>query len=179
MRSRRRSRRSSCPRSARCARPTPRCCARRRCSCAVTILPRRSRRTRRRTGTATAAPAAGPTRYARDVRERARRATERRPSAWVTAHLNRAEGTLLIDAGRVEEGRTLLEAAAAAFVASGDRVGAACAHYGAAGIARLLGSADAEVRTLEATAELAAGGIPHPHWIDRALSRAAQALAAS
>jgi len=127
----------------------------------------------------TAALVDGSIEEARNVLARARRATERRPSAWVTAHLNRAEGTLLIDEGRVEEGRTLLEAAAAAFVASGDRVGAACAHYGAAGIARLIGTADAEARTLEATAELAVLGLPHPHWIDRALSRAATALSAS
>ena len=128
---------------------------------------------------ATAALVDGEPAEARAVLERAQRATERRPSAWVTAHLKRAEGTLLIDEGRIEEGRTLMEAATAAFVASGDRVGAALAHYGAAGMARLLGTADAEARTFEANAEIAQIGLPHPRWIDRALTRAAHAIGAA
>jgi tetratricopeptide (TPR) repeat protein len=119
----------------------------------------------------------GTTDEARAALERAQRAAERRPSAWVTAHLKRAEGTLLVNEGRIEEGRTLLDAATATFDASGDRVAAAYAHYGAAGIARLTGEADAEARTFAAEAELAALGLHHPRWIDRAMTRAAQALA--
>jgi hypothetical protein len=119
----------------------------------------------------------GTTEDARAVLERAQRAAERRPSAWVTAHLKRAEGTLLVNEGRLDEGRTVLDAATATFVASGDRVGAAFAHYGAAGVARLTGGADAEARTFAAESELAALGLPHPRWIDRAITRAAHAIA--
>jgi tetratricopeptide (TPR) repeat protein len=129
------------------------------------------------TAFATAALVDGNADEARPVLERAQRAADRRPSAWVTAHLMRAEGTLLIDEGRFEEGRTLFDTAAATFVASGDRVGAAFAHFGAAGVARLTGEADAEARTFAAESEIAALGLPRPRWIDRALSRVAAVIA--
>ena len=119
----------------------------------------------------------GSSEVARAVLERAQRAADRRPSAWITAHLRRAEGTLLINEGRIEEGRTLLDAATATFVAAGDRVGAAFAHYGAAGVARLTGEADAEARTFAARSELTTLGLPDPTWIDRAMLRAAEAIA--
>ncbi|CAN5552865.1 hypothetical protein BH11MYX1_BH11MYX1_14650 [soil metagenome] len=113
---------------------------------------------------------------ARAVLERARRAADRRPSAWVTAHLRRAEGIVMIGEGRVSEGFTMIDAAIATFIASGDLLGAAFAHYGAAGFARITGAADAEEREAASQAELAALGLQPPRWIDRALARNANFL---
>lgn len=58
---------------------------------------------------ASAAHVDGTREQARAVLTRAQRAVERRPSAWITAHLHRAEATLLVGDGRLEEARTLLE----------------------------------------------------------------------
>nr|HEX4315107.1 sigma 54-interacting transcriptional regulator [Kofleriaceae bacterium] len=114
---------------------------------------------------------------ARAVLARANRANDRRPSAWVTANLRRMEGTLRIDEGRVDDGLTLMDAAAATFVAAGDRVAAAMVRYGTAGVRGVIGAADADARTAEAVAELAAIGLSPPRWIDRAISRAREAAA--
>ncbi|HEY0252734.1 MAG TPA: sigma-54 dependent transcriptional regulator, partial [Kofleriaceae bacterium] len=105
---------------------------------------------------------------------RAQKAAERRPSAWITAHLNRSEATLLVGDGRIEEARTMMEAATATLVASGDRVSAALAHWGAAGMGMIIGAQDAAGRTAEADRELTELGLPHPAWIDRGLQRAAR-----
>jgi DNA-binding transcriptional regulator YiaG len=113
---------------------------------------------------------------ARAVLGRAQRAADRRPSAWVTAHLRRAEGFVMIGEGRVAEGFTMIDAAIATFVASGDLLGTAFAHYGAAGFARIAGAADAEARVAASQAELAALALQPPRWIDRALARNANFL---
>ncbi len=113
---------------------------------------------------------------ARAVLERAQRAADRRPSAWVTAHLRRAEGVVMIGEGRLAEGFTMIDAAIATFLASGDLLGAAFAHYGAAGFARIAGATDAAERMAASEAELAALGLQTPRWIDRALARTAHFL---
>ena len=113
---------------------------------------------------------------ARAVLERAQRAADRRPSAWITAHLRRSEGIVMIGEGRVAEGFTMIDAAIATFIASGDLLGAAFAHYGAAGFAKFVGTADAGERSAASRAELASLGIQPPRWIDRALSRNAHFL---
>ncbi len=125
---------------------------------------------------ASAAHIEGSLAEARAVLERAQRAADRRPSAWVTAHLRRAEGIVMIAEGRVAEGFTLIDAAVATFIASGDQLGAAFAHYGSAGFAKILGAPDAEERMRVAQAELAAIGLPAPRWIDRSLARNARFL---
>ncbi|MCX5745928.1 MAG: sigma 54-interacting transcriptional regulator, partial [Proteobacteria bacterium] len=114
---------------------------------------------------------------AREVLERAQRSADRRPAAWSTASLRRIEGTLLIREGRIDEGRTLVESAIATFEAAGDRLDAAIARLGAAGIDRLLAAPAADFRSANAEAELAAIGIPRPPWLDRELTRVAAALA--
>jgi tetratricopeptide (TPR) repeat protein len=129
------------------------------------------------TAFATAAFVDGTPGYARAVLARAQRAADRRPSAWVTAHLKRAEGMLLIERGRIAEGRTLLEVAMATFVASGDKACAALSHYGAAGIAKIMADPDADARIDAAKLEIAALGLPQPHWIDRVLAHTARAMA--
>jgi len=115
----------------------------------------------------------GTSQLAREVLGRALRAADRRPAAWVTAHLRRVEGTLLIDEGRLEEGRTLFDAAVATFAASGDRLDAALARFGASRMQRALGVEGADDRCAESDAELAALGLPRPSFIERSRPLAA------
>ncbi|MFT3693025.1 MAG: sigma 54-interacting transcriptional regulator [Kofleriaceae bacterium] len=126
------------------------------------------------TAFASAAHIDGTRQEARAVLARAQKAVERRPSAWTTAHLNRAEATLLVGDGRIEEARTMMEAATATLVACGDRVSAALAHYGAAGMGLIIGAPDAVEKMAEADRELKMLGLQHPNWIDRGLARAAR-----
>jgi len=113
---------------------------------------------------------------AREVIARAQRATDARPAAWFSAQLRRAQGTLLIAEGRLDEGRTLMEAALATFEASSDRLDAALCRFGVAGLARAIGAPDADARVAHADAELAALGLPRPEFIARAIAATERGL---
>ncbi|HEY4058320.1 MAG TPA: sigma 54-interacting transcriptional regulator [Kofleriaceae bacterium] len=93
---------------------------------------------------ANAALTYGSPQLARQVLERALRASARRPAAWVTAALRRVEGTLLIEDGRIDEGRAMLEAATSTFEAAGDRLDATVARYAYAVLERALVATDIE-----------------------------------
>ncbi len=111
---------------------------------------------------------------ARAIVLRANRAADRIPSAWTAAHLRRTQATLLLLEGRTDEGLAMFEAAVATFAAAGDRLDAALADFGAAGIARALGDPAGPARVAAAGAELAAIGLPEPLWIVRGIARAEQ-----
>ncbi len=108
---------------------------------------------------------------ARRILERALRAADRRPAAWVTASLRRCEGILLVEEGRADEGRMLFDSAVATFAASGDRLDATLASYGSAGMHVLHGMPGAAAKQAAALAALASFGLPRPTWIDRAIAR--------
>ncbi|CAN5893832.1 hypothetical protein BH11MYX2_BH11MYX2_26830 [soil metagenome] len=133
---------------------------------------------------ANAALTYGSPQLARQVLERALRASARRPAAWVTAALRRVEGTLLIEDGRIDEGRAMLEAATGTFEAAGDRLDATVARYAYAVLERALVANDieharspqpeasaaaivAERNVTNAMAELRAIGLDRTLWAER------------
>ena len=118
--------------------------------------------------------------HARAVHARARRVTDQSPTAWSSAHLRRIEGALLVAEGRLDEGRTLFEAAAATFEASGDQLDAALARFAVARMLQRFGDrAEADIRRQldETDAKLRAFGVPEPRWVLRAIERAQRAFA--
>ncbi|MCE9575404.1 MAG: sigma-54 dependent transcriptional regulator [Deltaproteobacteria bacterium] len=112
---------------------------------------------------------------ARAIVLRANRAAERIPTAWTAAHLRRTQATLLLLEGKADEGLAMFEAAVATFAAAGDRLDAALAGYGAAGIARALGDPQGDAKVAAATTELVTMGLPLPGWITRAFAKAERA----
>jgi hypothetical protein len=111
---------------------------------------------------------------ARAMLRRAQRLADRMPSAWLTAHLRRLEGTMLVMAGRWREGRAMVEAAAGMFELAGDRMDAALARYGVAAVERHLGEPGAEQREHDARAALDALGFGVPAFLAAALARLAE-----
>jgi predicted ATP-dependent protease len=104
---------------------------------------------------------------ARPVFERAQRAANLWPTAWMSAHLRRIEGCLLVAEGRLDEGRMTFDAASAAFAASGDLLDATLARFGMASMLVERGEPGAVTRVAELEAELAAMHAPKPQWIIR------------
>ncbi len=114
---------------------------------------------------------------ARAVLARARRANDVAPTAWATAHVRRIEATLLVASGRIGEGRTMFEAVAATFEASGDRLDAALARFGSATMLTILGDPEAPALLAAVNEDLRAMHVPPPAWISRACARVSDALA--
>ncbi|HEX3764895.1 MAG TPA: sigma 54-interacting transcriptional regulator [Kofleriaceae bacterium] len=79
--------------------------------------------------------------------------------------------------GRLDDARAIFEAAAATFEASGDRIDATFARYGAARMMAALGDADAEPRAAALEVELAEMTLPRPEFVVRAVGHAVRALA--
>jgi len=81
---------------------------------------------------------------ARMALRKAQRFVDRMPSGWHTAQLRRVEGVLLAARGRWNDGRQLLESAAATFELGGDGCDAAIARYILAALRQVCGEPDAE-----------------------------------
>jgi tetratricopeptide (TPR) repeat protein len=118
----------------------------------------------------------GTTSHAREVLSRAQRASDRRPAAWVSAALRRIEGTLLVEDGRIAEGRSIIEAATLTFEAAGDRLDATLARYANAALDRALGTDGATERVDTALADLRALGVIREPWIERVDARVRAAV---
>jgi len=99
---------------------------------------------------------------ARVALRRAQRFLDRFPSTWASAHLRRAEGTLVALHGSWAQGRQLLEAAIGTFESGGDVADAALAKQVLAALAQVYEEPGARDRVEEGTARLTALGLRAP-----------------
>ena len=102
----------------------------------------------------------------------AQRAFDSFPSAWASARLRRAEGTILASRGQVLEGRRLLQAALATFEAAACAPDVAMVKHELAALAMDEGAPDAAAQVAESEAALRAMGMSFPEAFRRALARA-------
>jgi hypothetical protein len=107
---------------------------------------------------------------ARIALRRAQRAIDALPSAWLTAHLRRIEGALVVASGQWSEGRKLLESAAATFELGRDVCDAALTRFV---LARLRSECDTpDVEELaRARSALEAIGVVAPRALEATLER--------
>jgi hypothetical protein len=115
---------------------------------------------------------------ARVALRRAQRAVDALPSGWLSAHLRRVEGALMVGSGQWNEGEKLLESAAATFELAHDACDAAIARFV---LAKLRGSCDTPdpEELTRARAALDAIGVIPPRALEVALERQLKRRAAS
>jgi len=115
--------------------------------------------------------AAGEHRAARVALRKAQRFVDTLPSGWLSAQLRRVEGAVLTASGNWNEGRQLLESAAATFDLGGDRCDAAFARYVLSALRKACDEPDLEelARTRAALDEL---GIAPLRALEVAIERA-------
>jgi hypothetical protein len=106
---------------------------------------------------------------------RAQRYVDGFPSPWYTAHLRRLEGGLLAARGHWNEGRQLLQSAAATFELAKDRCDAALTRFLCALIAESI-EPDGSQQLMAASSELLALGIPEPRGMRAGVARFAARL---
>jgi len=105
------------------------------------------------------------------ILRRAQRLGGTAPSAWMSAHLHRLEGTLLAAQGRVSEARTMNETAVAMFEVSGDRLDGVFARVALSHVEKLDGDPAGDTRFAAAEAELATMGMTIPRFIQYGVDR--------
>jgi predicted ATP-dependent protease len=93
---------------------------------------------------------------------RAQRLLDHFPSPWASAHLRRAEGTLVAMHGSWAQGRQLIEAAIGTFESGGDLADAALARQVLAALAQVFEEPDARDHVEQGTARLTALGLKEP-----------------
>ena len=107
---------------------------------------------------------------ARMALRKAQRFVDTLPSGWHTAQLRRVEGALVAAGGRWNDGRQLLESAAATFELGGDGCDAALARYILAALRQVCGEPDAE-ELARSRAVLDALGIVPPRALEVSIER--------
>ena len=108
---------------------------------------------------------------ARLALRRAQRFVDQFHSAWITAFLRRLEGGILAAVGSWNEGRRLIESAAATFELAGDVCDAALTRHTLMKLACAFDEPDAAAALERAQAALAALGLQSPCSLDKAVAR--------
>ena len=119
----------------------------------------------------TAHAVAGDPVAARLALRRAQRCVDQFHSAWITAFLRRLEGGILAAVGSWNEGRRLIESAAATFELAGDVCDAALTRHTLMKLACAFDEPDAAAGLEQAEAALAALSLQSPCSLDRAVAR--------
>ncbi|HEY5958420.1 MAG TPA: sigma 54-interacting transcriptional regulator [Polyangiaceae bacterium] len=113
---------------------------------------------------------------ARLALHRAQRFVAQFHSAWVTTFLRRLEGGILTAVGSWNEGRRLIESAAATFELGGDVCDAALARHTLMRLANVFGESGAAEGLEQTRVELVKMGIQQPCSLDKAVARMPAAM---